>query len=175
MSLLTISFTEDKLAYEDSPMDDGSTNLGFLLHDVARLMRKRFEQHARGLGLTRSQWHALAYLSRNENISQTGLADLLDLEPITLSRIVDRLVDTGFVERVPDPSDRRVWRLRLTKAGRSKLEQVRAPGDKTRAETLDGITEADRARLLETLSAMRSNLSAACEAPVMNKKKISHG
>lgn len=76
---------------------------------------------------------------------------------------------------MPDPSDRRVWRLRLTKAGRSKLEQVRAPGDKTRAETLNGITEADRARLLETLSAMRSNLSAACEVPVMNKKKISHG
>lgn len=72
-------------------MDHGSANLGFLLHDVARLMRKRFEQHARGLGLARSQWHALAYLSRNENISQTGLADLLDLEPITLSRIVDRL------------------------------------------------------------------------------------
>lgn len=166
---------EDKLAYESLPMDDSSANLGFLLHDVARLMRKRFEQHARGLGLTRSQWHALAYLSRNENISQTGLADLLDLEPITLSRTVDRLVDTGFVERVPDPSDRRVWRLRLTKAGRSKLDQVRAPGDKTRAETLEGISEADRARLIGTLSAMRSNLSAACEVPVMNKKKISHG
>lgn len=138
-------------------------------------MRKRFEQHARGLGLTRSQWQALAYLSRNENISQTGLADLLDLEPITLSRIVDRLVDTGFVERLPHASDRRVWRLRLTQAGRSKLEQVRAPGDETRAETLNGIAEAERARLFKTLAAMRSNLSVACDVPVMNKKKISHG
>jgi len=156
-------------------MDQGAANFGFLLHDVARLMRKRFEQHARGLGLTRSQWQAIAYLSRNENISQTGLADLLDVEPITLSRIVDRLVDTGFVERLPHASDRRVWLLRLTHAGRSKLEQVRAPGEKTRAETLAGISEADRMRLLKTLTAIKSNLAIACEASVVSKKKINHG
>jgi MarR family transcriptional regulator, transcriptional regulator for hemolysin len=156
-------------------MEEGTSNLGFLLHDVARLMRKRFEQHARGLGLTRSQWQALAYLSRNENISQIGLADLLDVEPITLSRIIDRLVDTGFVDRVPHVSDRRVWCLHLTEAGRNKLEQVYAPGDKTRSETLAGISETDRARLIKTLSAMRANLSSACEAPATNKKKVSHG
>lgn len=156
-------------------MEESSANLTFLLHDVARLMRKRFEQHARGLGLTRSQWQALAYLSRNENISQTGLADLIDVEPITLSRIVDRLVDTGFVERLPHASDRRVWRLRLTSAGRSKLEEVRAPGDKTRAETLEGISQTDRARLLKTLAAMRSNLSVACEGSAPSKGKVSHG
>jgi len=156
-------------------MEESSANLTFLLHDVARLMRKRFEQHARGLGLTRSQWQALAYLSRNENISQTGLADLIDVEPITLSRIVDRLVDTGFVERLPHASDRRVWRLRLTSAGRSKLEEVRAPGDKTRAETLEGISQTDRARLLKTLAAMRSNLSVAGEGSAPSKGKVSHG
>src|SRR5262245_52535716 len=138
----------------DSLMEENSSNLGFLLHDVARLMRKKFEQHARGLGLTRSQWQALAYLSRNENVSQTGLADLLDIEPITLSRIIDRLVETGFVNRVPHASDRRVWCLRLTDSGRAKLEQVREPGDKTRSETLAGISQTDRARLIKTLSAM---------------------
>jgi MarR family transcriptional regulator, transcriptional regulator for hemolysin len=156
-------------------MEESSSNLGFLVHDVARFMRKRFEQHARGLGLTRSQWQALAYLSRNEGISQSGLADLLDVEPITLSRIVDRLVETGFVERMAHPSDRRVWCLRPTAAGRSKLEQVREPGNKTRSETLAGISEIDRARLIKTLAALRLNLSAACEAPVTSKKKVSHG
>src|SRR6185437_16036142 len=106
-------------------MEEGASNLGFLMHDVARLMRKRFEQHARGQGLTRSQWQALAYLSRNEGISQTGLADLLDVEPITLSRIIDRLVEAGFVDRIPHASDRRVWCLRLTESSRPKLKQVR--------------------------------------------------
>jgi DNA-binding MarR family transcriptional regulator len=154
-------------------MDEGSSNLGFLLHDVARLMRKRFGQHA--LGLTRSQWQVLAYLARNEGISQAGLADLLDIEPITLSRIVDRLVETGFIDRIPHATDRRVWRLRLTEAARPKLKQVRELGEKTRCETLASVSEADRARLITALSAMRSNLSAACEASRANKKKVSHG
>src|SRR5947209_2626697 len=118
----------------------GSAELGFLLHDVARLMRKRFEQHARGFGLTRAQWQALAYLSRNEGISQTGLADLLDVEPITLSRIVDRLVESGFVDRIPHATDRRVWRLRLTDAAKPKLKQVRELGERTRSETLAGLS-----------------------------------
>jgi len=156
-------------------VNDNSAHLGFLLHDVARLMRKRFEQHARGFGLTRSQWQALAYLSRNEGISQTGLADLLDVEPITLSRIIDRLVETGLVERIAHATDRRVWRLRLTEAARPKLTQVRELGDKTRSETLAGVPEAERERLIETLSAMRANLSIACEIPVTSKKKVSHG
>jgi MarR family transcriptional regulator, transcriptional regulator for hemolysin len=153
---------------------DGSAELGFLLHDVARLMRKRFEQHARGFGLTRAQWQVLAYLARNEGISQTGLADLLDIEAITLSRILDRLADAGFVDRIPHATDRRVWRLRLTDAAKPKLKQVRELGEKTRTETLAGVSEGDRERLLKTLSAMKSNLSAACDAPVANKK-VSHG
>jgi MarR family transcriptional regulator for hemolysin len=155
-------------------MEEGSSNLGFLLHDVARLMRRRFEQHARGLGLTRSQSQVLAYLSRNEGISQTGLADLLDVEPITLGRIVDRLVDTAFVNRIPHATDRRVWCLSLTEAAKPKLEQVRKLGEKTRSESLEGVSQVDRERLIRTLSAMRSNLSAACETPITNKK-VSHG
>jgi MarR family transcriptional regulator, transcriptional regulator for hemolysin len=157
------------------PMEESSSNLGFLVHDVARLMRKRFEQHARGLGLTRSQWQVLAYLSRNEGISQTGLADLLDIEPITLSRIVDRLVDTGFVDRTPHATDRRVWCLRLTEAARPKLKQVRELGEETRCETLAGVSQADQQRLVKTLLALRSNLSVACETQATNKKKASHG
>jgi DNA-binding MarR family transcriptional regulator len=156
-------------------VEQSASNLGFLLHDVARLMRKRFEQHARGLGLTRSQWQVLAYLSRNEGISQTGLADLLDIEPITLSRIVDRLVQTAFVDRIPHATDRRVWCLRLTEAARPKLEQVRELGEKTRCETLAGVPQIEREALIRTLAAMRLNLSVACEPPLINKKKASHG
>jgi MarR family transcriptional regulator, transcriptional regulator for hemolysin len=156
-------------------VEESASDLGFLVHDVARLMRKRFEQHARDLGLTRSQWQALAYLSRNEGISQTGLADLLDVEPITLSRIVDRLVDTGFVDRSPHLTDRRVWCLQLTEAARPKLAQLRELGERTRCETLAGVPEADRQKLIKTLLTLRSNLSVACETQATNKKKASNG
>lgn len=82
--------------------------LGFLLHDVARLLRKRFEQRARGKGLTRTQWQTLAFLSKNDGIKQRHLADILEVEAITLTRILDRLVEQGLVERRPHPTDRRV-------------------------------------------------------------------
>lgn len=145
-------------------MVESSSEIGFLLHDVARLQRKRFEHHARAIGLTRSQWQVLSYLSRNEGISQAGLADLLEVEPITLSRIVDRLVDSGLVDRTPHPSDRRVRCLRLTQAARPTLKQLRELGEVTRRETLAGVSEPDHERLIGTLLAMRSNLSGAGEA-----------
>jgi MarR family transcriptional regulator for hemolysin len=85
---------------------NNNPTLGFLLHDVARLLRKRFEQRAKSHGLTRSQWQALAYLSKNEGIHQSGLAEILEIEPITLVRILDRLAERGLVERRPHPTDR---------------------------------------------------------------------
>src|SRR5258705_415395 len=88
-------------------VESNAPTLGFLLHEVARLLRRRFEQNARGSGLTRSQWQVLAYLALNEGINQSGLADLLEIEPITLGRIVDKLQILGLIERRPDPSDRR--------------------------------------------------------------------
>src|SRR5258706_2225794 len=88
-------------------MESNAPTLGFLLHEVARLLRRRFEQNARGSGLTRSQWQLLAYLANNEGINQSGLAELLEIEPITLGRIIDKLQARGLIERHPDPSDRR--------------------------------------------------------------------
>src|SRR3981189_2401419 len=90
-------------------MDANAPTLGFLLHDVARLLRKRFEQNARGSGLTRSQWQVLAYLAQNEGINQSGLADLLEIEPITLGRIVDKLQTLGLIEHHPHPSHPGGW------------------------------------------------------------------
>src|ERR1044071_1091741 len=98
-------------------MDDLNRNLGFLLHDVARLMRKRFEQNARDLGLTRSQCQVLAHLARNEGIHQGALAELLEIEPITLTRILDRLEEGGLVERLRHPQERRTLRRVLLALG----------------------------------------------------------
>ncbi|HVZ03832.1 MarR family transcriptional regulator [Hyphomicrobium sp.] len=156
-------------------MDDLSPTLGFLLHDAARLLRKRFEQNARGSGLTRSQWQVLAYLSKSEGINQSGLAELLDVEPITLARIVDKLQTMKLIERHADPSDRRVWNLRLTAAAREKLQRARKIGDVTRAEALAGISSADRQQLLKTLQILRANLAEACGTPAAEQKRAAHG
>ena len=86
------------------------------MHDTARLLRKRFEQNARDLGLTRSQWQVLAHLARNEGIQQSALADILDVEPITLVRMVDRLAGGGPGRAPHHPKDRRVWLLSLKPA-----------------------------------------------------------
>lgn len=156
-------------------MEPNAPTLGFLLHEVARLLRKRFEQNARGSGLTRSQWQVLAYLAQNEGINQSGLADLLEIEPITLGRILDKLQVLGLVERRPHPSDRRVWLLHLTPTARSRLPLLRRLGDVTRGEALTGVSEADTERLLETLQALKTNLMLACDAPAAGQKKVSHG
>src|SRR5258708_35088268 len=99
-----------KLINWSPAVESNAPTLGFLLHEVARLLKRRFEQNARGSGLTRSQWQVLAYLSQNEGIHQSGLAELLEIEPITLGRIVDKLQAQGLVARHPHPSDRRGWR-----------------------------------------------------------------
>ncbi len=156
-------------------MNDNAPNLGFLLHDVARLLRKRFEQNARGSGLTRSQWQVLAYLSNNEGINQSGLAELLDIEPITLGRIVDKLEGLRLIERRPRPSDRRVWNLHLTPAAQQKIAKARKIGDLTRAEALEGVSAADRQHLIKTLQILKTNLAEACDALAAVPKRASHG
>jgi DNA-binding MarR family transcriptional regulator len=117
----------------------------------------------------------LAYQAKNEGINQSGLADLLEIEPITLCRIVDKLQALGLVERHPDPSDRRVWLLHLTPAAHPKLAQLRKLGEVTRGEALAGVSEADTERLLRTLQALKANLAEACDAPVAGQKRVSHG
>ena len=152
-----------------------SPALGFLLHEVARLLRKRFEQNARVSGLTRSQWQVLTYLAQNEGINQKGLAELLEIEPITLGRIVDKLEKLGLIERRPHPTDRRTWLLHIVEAARPKLQQIRDLGDVTRREALIGVSEDDRQQLLKTLQALKANLIQACDAPLTGQRRASHG
>jgi len=144
--------------------------VGFLLHDVARLLRKRFEQNARDTGLTRSQWQVLAYLDRNAGIQQGALAELIDVEPITIGRIVDKLQGCGLVERRPHPTDRRIWQLHLTEKAGPMLAEMRELGEVTRAEAFGAIPEAERARLLDLLETMKTNLVAACQTPAAERQ-----
>ena len=156
-------------------MEQNAPTLGFLLHEVARLMKRRFERHARGSGLTRSQWQVLACLSLHEGINQSSLAELLEVEPITLGRIVDKLQIFGLVERRPDPFDRRVWLLHLTPAARPKLTLLHRLGVVTRGEALAGVPDADIEHLLKTLQALKANLTDACVSSVAGHKRVNHG
>jgi MarR family transcriptional regulator, transcriptional regulator for hemolysin len=156
-------------------MEVNSHTLGFLQHEVARLFKKRFEQHARGSGLTRSRWQVLTYLDRNEGVNQSRLAGLLDVEPITLSRIVVKLQSFRLIERQPDPTDRRAWTLYLTPAAGPKLTEVRTLGDLTSSEALAGVSDADRLHLQKTLQTLKSNLTDACDTSVAEQQRAIHG
>lgn len=134
-------------------------SFGFLLHDIARLVRKRYEQRARPLGLTRAQWQVLAHLQRHEGINQSGLAELLEIEPITIARLLDRMEEAGLVERRADPADRRARRLFLTERAAPMLERGRVLGDEVRAEAFAGLGPAERESLIDMLLRVRGNLS----------------
>lgn len=146
-------------------MSNSNTTLGFLLNDVARLFRKRFEQRAKHVGLTRSQWQTIAYLARCEGTHQKALAELLEISPISLMRVLDNLVERGFVERRPHENDRRITLLYTTDRARALLEDGRALGEATRQDALKDISDADRARLFEILEQMKFNLVTACRMP----------
>src|ERR1044072_2882403 len=99
----------------------------FLINDVARLLRTHADQRARAFGMTRAQWAVLARLESNEGLKQSELAEMLDLQPITLTRLVDRLCAAGLIERRADPGDRRAKRLYLTPAARPLMDRLPTP------------------------------------------------
>ena len=136
-----------------------SDSIGFLLNDASRLLRRRFDQHARAIGVTRQQWQVLFALSRLEGINQGGLAEQLEVEAITLCRMVDRLQEADLVERRADPSDRRAWRLFLTDKARPLLASMRDLGNRVLEEALAGVDDAARNELTDVLGRIRANLS----------------
>lgn len=143
-----------------------SPTLGFVIHDVARLMRKRFEQRARVLGLTRTQWQVLTTLAKHEGIHQNGLAELLDIESITLVRILDKMEEKHLVERQRHPTDRRIWQLHLLPQAQPLIETLCDMGQRTRDEALDGLDADQRETLFNMLTTMRMNLIGACDRPI---------
>jgi len=138
-------------------------SIGAMLHDVARLMRRRFERRARqtGLPVTRQQARALLHIARNEGLSQAAVATMLDIEPIALVRILDRLHEEGLVERRPHPTDRRVRTLWLTPLARGVVDRVLALHAETREAACAGLPPAARDMLMRTLDHMKGNLAAA--------------
>jgi MarR family transcriptional regulator for hemolysin len=131
---------------------------GFMLNDVARLLRTYADHKAAQFGITRAQWAVLVRLERSEGLNQTELADLLDLQPITLTRLLDKLSDSGLIERRPDPSDRRAKRLFLTPAARPLLEQLAALGEETMTSTVAGIEHERIAQMVSQLALVKENL-----------------
>src|SRR6266702_5898045 len=136
-------------------------NIGAMLHDVARLISRRFERRARqtGLPVTRQQARALLHIARNEGLSQAAVAMMLDIEPIALVRILDRLHEEGLVERRPHPTDRRVRTLWLTPLAWDVVDRVLALNAETREAACAGRGPAAREVLLRTLGHMKDNLS----------------
>jgi DNA-binding MarR family transcriptional regulator len=136
-----------------------------LLNDVARLLRTRFDQRARARGMTRAQWVILARVSAKPGLSQNELASLLEVEPISVGRLVDRLEARGLVERRPDPADRRIWRLHLLPSAESVLEEISKAREILGAELLEGVDAATRTQTVDALLRMKANLTAE-PAPV---------
>ena len=132
--------------------------MAFLISDVARLLRTCADQRAASIGMTRAQWAVLVRLERVEGLKQTELAEILDLQPITLTRLVDRLCDNGLIERRPDPKDRRAKRLFLTDAARPLLERLHEIGETLMIEVLGGIDETTMATMLGDLDRIKDNL-----------------
>jgi DNA-binding MarR family transcriptional regulator len=138
----------------------------FEIGETAHALRKAFDRRAVGLGVTRAQWKVLFRLTRKPGLRQTELADMLDIEPITLSRIVDRLEEGGLVERRADPTDRRAWRLHVTAKAQPLVTKLRAIADEMIDEAFAGINSKDIEITRRVLAQVRDN---ACRVTAMNR------
>lgn len=143
---------------------DRVRNLGFLLKDVSRLWVRNFEQHSDELGMTLTHAKVLVFLSRNEGTTQVRLAELADTDPMTLVRVLDRMERDGWLERRPDPNDRRVYRLFLKPAADPVLAEIMRIGDKARGEALAGLSAEERNLLVTLLERVQTNLVALVPA-----------
>jgi len=146
--------------------------LFYMLHDVTRQIRKHFDRRATRLELTRAQWRALKVTSRHEGLSQSELAEHLDMEAIPVGRVIDRLEKTGFVERRADPADRRRWRLYLTPKAYAVVGEMDVIAGELRDDALRGIERNDLDTLMSVLNRIKGNL-ATLDAPQDEERKVS--
>jgi MarR family transcriptional regulator for hemolysin len=143
---------------------DWVLRLGYLIHDVSRLRRMMFDRALAPLGITRSQWWVLAFVSRKNGLPQTQLANELDVGKVALGALIDRLESAGFVLRQSDPIDRRVKRVYLTKQSMDFLKRIRKETDRFNADLVEGIGRAELETASETLFAMKRKLLSMSEA-----------
>jgi MarR family transcriptional regulator, transcriptional regulator for hemolysin len=138
---------------------DPNQSIGFLIYDVSRLLRRNFHQRVQSLGLTQAQWRAITHIAHGEGCNQISLAEILEVKPITLSRLIDRLQASGWVERRTDPDDRRVMRLYLTEKARPLQEKMQELALQTRRQALADLSEEEYGQLFGILKKMKANLS----------------
>ena len=144
-------------------MADPLQNFGFLMYEVSRLLRRELDRRLKPLGLTQAQWRALAFLARREGVNQATLAEALEVRPISVARLIDRLEASGWVERRSDPGDRRACCLYLTEEAQPLLKQIRAQARVVRQDALAGLAPEAREALVSALCSIKQNLSG--EAP----------
>jgi MarR family transcriptional regulator for hemolysin len=130
----------------------------FTLIDTARLLRTLSDQEVRRMGMTRAQWAVLARIERNEGLKQSEIAEILEIQPITLTRLVDRLAENGLIERRPDEHDRRAWRLYLTPAAKPLVDRLDGLGREMMRNVLKGVSDQTVARLTEQIGTVRDNI-----------------
>ena len=138
---------------------DPGNSVGFLIADSSRMLRRVFNERLTPLGLTQAQWRALVHLSLNEGLNQVSLAERLEVQPMTAARLIDKLAAAGFVERRPDPNDRRAQRLFLTELATPIIDQIWEIADKMYADIFAGFSAAEHDALVKALTHMRSNLA----------------
>jgi DNA-binding MarR family transcriptional regulator len=152
-------------------MNQSSDNtLFYMLHDVTRQIRKHFDRRATRLELTRAQWRALKVTSRHEGLSQSELAEHLDMEAIPVGRVIDLLEKTGFVERRADPADRRRWRLYLTPKAHAVVGEMEVIAGELRDDALRGIARNDLDTLMSVLNSIKENLATLDASPEEERK-----
>ena len=130
--------------------------------ETATALRRAFDRRAVTLGVTRAQWRVLAKLSRWPGLRQVDLAEQLDMEAITLCRIVDRLAEAGLVERQPDPLDRRAWKLVLTAKSKPLVRKLGALADDLAEEAFKGMKPEQRDAVRTMLATIRDNVAVKC-------------
>ena len=158
-------FHELRKRCADMPRGPVDANFLFTLGELQRLVRAYADRQAARYGITRAQWAVLAKVERFEGMKQTELAEQMEMQPITLTRLIDRLCDNGWIERRSDDSDRRVNRLYLRKAARPLLGKLSGLRSELTAAALDGISPADAQRLLTQLETIKENVRGAIANP----------
>lgn len=155
--------------------ESAERNIGYLIHDAARLMRVNYDRRMRDLELTRSQWWVLNHVYFNEGIIQTELSAILEIERATLGRLLDRLEEKGWIERRPDPNDRRAKRVFLTREVDDLIQTMRERAAELREQALSGLSANDQEWLIDTLIKIKKNLSQVVEDEENMTKETNHG
>ena len=153
---------------------DGTDNLGFLVHDAARLFRRRFEAKGRAHGLSAAQWRLLVRLVKEEGVAQARLAELLEIEPISVSRLLDRMEEGGWIERRQDARDRRVRMIFPTDKSRDAFAAIKSVAGEVYEIALAGLDANERRVLVKGLNTIIANLSEE-EAPADEQSNSAKG